>query len=408
MKYSVCAIANENNQILMMKYTYFFGLLLLPGLLFSQTQYIVQPNTADPSSGSPNSNHLIYTNQTITPKNKLFLFLPGTYAVPYNYREILKHAANLGYHSIGLTYPNSLMINSICSLSQDTTCHSRARLEVFDGIDRHIDISVDTNNCIERRTLKLLQYLHSNYPFQNWEQYFSGNQINWNKIIVSGHSQGGGHAGIISKIKQVERVAMFAAMDWITLLNRNADWITWNGLTAADKYYGFIHEDDELIDFTNIQITWDNYGMNNFGNLVLVDTSSSPYNNSHKLFTSETPANDSSKFHGCIVADAYTPMDVGDPVFASVWTYMIEGNPALSMDGNTNFKNIKFYPNPVSSILNITSSYCNNYNYSILNLQGQKVTSGRTKNGTINFSNLNQGIYLLRMQNGYLSKIIKE
>ena len=120
---------------------------------------------------------------------------------------------------------------------------------------------------------------------------------------------------------------MFAAMDWITLLNRNADWITWNGLTAAHKYYGFIHEDDELIDFTNIQTTWDNYRMNNFGNLVLVDTSSSPYNNSHKLYTSETPANDSSKFHGCIVADAYTPMDMGGPVFASVWTYMIEGNP---------------------------------------------------------------------------------
>ena len=106
---------------------------------------------------------------------------------------------------------------------------------------------MDTNNCIERRTLKLLQYLHNNYPSENWEHYFSGNQINWNKIIVTGHSQGGGHPGIISKIKQVDRVAMFAAMDWITLLNRNADWITWNGPTPTDRYYGFIHQDDELL-----------------------------------------------------------------------------------------------------------------------------------------------------------------
>ena len=96
----------------MTKYTCIFGLLLLPDLLFSQTQHIVQPNIADPSSGAPNNNHFIYINQTITPKNKLFLFFPGTYAVPYNYREILKHAANLGYHSIGLTYPNSGAINS--------------------------------------------------------------------------------------------------------------------------------------------------------------------------------------------------------------------------------------------------------------------------------------------------------
>jgi hypothetical protein len=392
----------------MTKYKCFLGLLLLPILLYSQTEHTVQPNTADPTSGAPNNNHFVYINQTISVKNKLFLFFPGTYAVPYNYREILKHAANLGYHSIGLTYPNSSAINSICLTTTDTTCHSRARLEIFDGVDRHIDISVDTNNCIERRTLKLLQYLHNNYPSENWEQYFSGNQINWNKIILSGHSQGGGHAGIISKIKQVARVAMFAAMDWITLLNRNADWITWNGPTPTDRYYGFIHQDDELVDFNKTQTTWDNYGMNSFGNLVLVDTSSSPYNHSRKLYTSETPANDSSKFHGCIVADAYTPNDMGAPIFIPVWTHMIEGNDTLTtIIDNLNFENLKAYPNPVSSILYIICSDCNNYDYSIYNLQGQKVAYGQFKRGKINFSNLNQGIYFVKIQTGYLSKFIK-
>jgi len=393
-----------------MKYILF--LLFLPTLLFGQTEYMVQPNTADPLSGTPNNFHFIYTNQSVAQKNKLFLFFPGTGAVPFNYREILKHAANLGYHSIGLTYPNSDAINQICLTTTDTTCHSRARLEVFDGIDRHNTINVDENNCIERRTLKLLAYLNSAYPTENWGQYYIGNQIQWDKIIVSGHSQGGGHAGIISKIKQVERVVMFAAMDWITLLNRNADWITWNGLTPDDKYYGFTHQNDEAVDFAKIQITWDNYGMDNYGGLILVDTSSNPYNGSHKLYTLLTPANDPTKFHGSVVADAYIPLNLGIPVFAPVWTYMIEGGGTLSSVNNQlDIESINIFPNPASSILHINCLSCGNFDFAIYNFQGQTVKSGQSVNSEIDISNLTQGIYILKIYNENLfntMKIIKE
>jgi hypothetical protein len=34
---------------------------------------------------------------------------------------------------------------------------------------------------------------------------------------------------------------MFAAMDWVFVLNRNADWITWSSLTPIERYYGFAH-----------------------------------------------------------------------------------------------------------------------------------------------------------------------
>lgn len=391
---------------------YIILLLFIPTLLFGQTEHIVQPNTTDPLSGAPNNNHYIYTNQTITQKNKLFLFFPGTGAAPFNYREILKHAANLGYHSIGLTYPNSDAINQICLTTTDTTCHSRARLEVFDGFDRHNDINVDTNNCIERRTLKLLQYLNTNYPNENWGQYYSGNQIQWKKVIVGGHSQGGGHAGIISKIKEVDRVAMFAAMDWITLLNRNADWITWIGPTPDDSYYGFTHHNDETVDFNKIQTTWDNYGMYNFGNLILVDTSSNPYNGSHKLYTLLTPENDPAKFHGSVVVDVYTPINSGIPVYAPVWTYMIEDSGSLTLTySNQNIRKLNIYPNPVNSILNIYCSSCEQLYYSVLNLKGKIISKGMIENNRIDITDLNKGVYILKMEGDNYSnsmKIIKE
>lgn len=375
---------------------YIILLFLVPTLLFAQTEHMVLPNTADPLSTAPNNNHFVYTNQGVTQKNKLFLFFPGTGAVPYNYREILKHAANIGYHSIGLTYPNNEAINTICLTITDTTCHSRARLEVFDGIDRHNDINVDVNNCIERRTLKLLQYLNYTYPTENWGQYYSGNEIQWGKIIVSGHSQGGGHAGIISKIKQVERVAMFAATDWISLLNRNADWITWNGPTSADRYYGFTHQNDEAINFNLIQTTWDNYGLNNFGGILLVDSSSIPYNNSHKLYTQQTPANDPTKYHGCVVADDSTPYSASIPVFASVWTYMIEGNGiSSSINYEKNKKGLSVIQNPVGSIIKINASEFEHVDFILFNSQGQTVNSGHIVDNEIDVSNLNSGVYFL-------------
>ncbi len=390
----------------MMKKIYFLGILLLTSFAYSQTVHTVKPNTIDSLSGTPNNNHLAYINQAITSKNKLFLFLPGTYAIPFNYREILKHAANLGYHSIGLTYPNNLLINSICATSIDTTCHSRARLEVFDGIDRHDDIDVDTNNCIKQRTLKLLQYLQNNYPTENWGQYLTNNQINWDKIIVSGHSQGGGHAGIIAKIKKVDRVVMFSTMDWVPTLNRNADWVSWNSLTSPEKYYGFVHTNDELFDFTNIQTTWNRFKMN--GSLVNVDTSNSPYQNSQILCTIKSPSNNSDKFHNSVVVDVDTPLELNKPIFSSVWTYMIEGNNTLvSTINNSDSKKVKVYPNPTSSVLNIISLGDNNYEYVIYNLQGEKVIYGTIEKNRIDLSNLSKGIYLLKLQNKYTSNSIR-
>lgn len=381
-------------------------------MLFGQSEYTVRPNMVDNMSGEPNNFHFIYFNQNVTQKDKLFLFFPGTGAVPFFYKEILKLAANLGYHSIGLTYPNSLAINQICAASTDTTCHSRARLEIFDGIDRHSEISVDTNNCIERRTLKLLQFLSNEYPEENWEQFFSGNEIIWEKIIVSGHSQGGGHAGIISKIKKVERVVMFAATDWIFLLNRTADWVTWEGETSTNRYFGFIHQNDEMVNFNSILNTWEGYGMDSLGELILVDTTSKPYNNAHQLYTLLTPDNDSTKFHGSVVADAYTPFSFDTPVYKPVWTYMIKGSELVS-DINLIKKgdNFKVFPNPTNAILNIMYQGLDQANYLMYNFEGKIVKQGVITHNEIDISSLTPSVYLINIQNKSFNKsfkIIKE
>lgn len=76
-------------------------------------------------------------------------------------------------------------------------------------------------------------------------QYLDANDsIIWEKIRVSGHSQGGGHAGFISKLKKVDRCIIFANRDWMAAYQEHAKWMQRSGLTDADDYYGFVHRND--------------------------------------------------------------------------------------------------------------------------------------------------------------------
>lgn len=393
-----------------MKSLVFFLLILFSLKVNSQTLHIITPSQTSPVPLSPNNNHFVYYNAAVSQKNKLVLFFPGTGAVPFNYTEFLKTAANLGYHSIGLTYPNPVQINQLCATSIDTTCHGLARHEVFDGVDRSTLLSVDSNNCIQNRTIKLLQYLASQYPSENWSQYFTGNTILWNKIIVSGHSQGGGHAGFISKIKLVDRVVMFAAMDWIPLLNRNADWITWSGPTTSSNYFGFIHMDDEAVDFNLQQTTWQNYGMAPFGPLTFVDNTVSPFGNTRRLYTNLTPANDTTKYHGCVVSDAYTPiLGNGSYAFKPVWEYMIDATISVSVNNADAIEKPSVGPNPFKNNIQISGFDRAASKWVLYNIIGIPVMQGNEiKN--IDTESLVNGIYILALtqsNNTYLFKLSK-
>lgn len=363
---------------------------------FAQTEHIILPSEVNPNGATPDHEHYVYLEESVEAQNKLFLFLPGTGGQPFHYRKILRAAADLGYHAIGLTYPNEKAINVVCALTLDTTCHSRARLEIFDGEDRHNNIEVDVDNSIQTRIIKLLQYLEEQYPSENWGQYLEGDAIVWEKIVVSGHSQGGGHAGIISKIKKVCRAVMFAANDRIPLLNRNADWITWEGLTPEDRYFGFTHENDEAVDFGNIQISWENYGMFEYGDLVLVDSISTPYENSRTLYTKITPAFNPNKFHNAVVVDLHTPMQGGVPVLLPVWNYLIDcPEQSTGTDDVDYFSKSIIYPNPFQEVIHIKGGH-SNQTFSLSNIQGQLIQKDALKE-VIYTNDLSPGIYFLTL-----------
>ncbi|MFK8009952.1 MAG: T9SS type A sorting domain-containing protein [Saprospiraceae bacterium] len=396
-----------------MKYLILVFTLCFSFSLFAQTLHLVKPSDTDAGITTDDQNHWVYLNQDVTPKNKLFVFLPGTFAFPALYSRVLKTAANLGYHSIGLNYPNPLPINTICGISTDTTCHGRARQEVIDGIDRHLAVNVTQPNSIENRLIKVLQYLDDEFPNENWGQYWTGDStIIWESIVMSGHSQGGGHAAILGKLRPLERVVIFASLDWMNTLDRIPSWVTMDGVTSSDKYFAFTHDEDEALDFDQQQIFWEGLGMNPTDNLILVDDTFSPFQNSQTLFTQITPAADS-QFHSCIVVDVATPKDVnGVPVLETVWEYLIDFPLSTSIVNNAreDFR-FKVFPNPATERIWINSitERQEPTQIEMYNSYGQQVNSF-IMNGNMKSYSLDDypvGMYFLVFKNRNKKSVVK-
>lgn len=311
-----------------------FAIFLTTSVL-SQTQSIfVNPQTTDPQIDTFLSPHFVARNPGSTQRNQLLVFFPGTNGTAVGYRTFVTLAADMGYHAIGLNYVNGEAINELCGPTLDLNCYGNVRLEILDGTDRSSLVSVNRANSIENRLIRLLIYMQQINPAANWAQFLDAqNGIRWDKLVVAGHSQGGGHAGIVGKNHRVARVIMFAAMDFSGALNSVASWISATGLTPNADFYGFGHQQDEEVNYALLSTrAWPAYGMNAFGAPINVDTAAPPYGGTHSLDSTFPAIPSGSNYHGCIVVDTRFPLDAsGVSIYAPVWRYLLNTNSALAM-----------------------------------------------------------------------------
>lgn len=288
-------------------------------------EYPILPSSTNNAITTYNNEHYVYLDTRVTQLNKLFVFLPGTTGTPFFYRLILKKAAALGFHSIGLMYPNNSDIYTAAASSSDNTLFGKCRQEIFDGTDQVSGVSVNVDNCIKNRLIKLIQYLQQNYPTQNWGQFIINGDIDWSKCVIAGHSQGGGHAFYIAKKVSVDRAVSFSSIDWNSSLNRSADWVTMPGETPISKFYSFNGTSDEIFNYANVQTQLNEMSLT--GSAISIDNTNPPYSNSHRLITSATPA-----FgvifpnHNLTCLDSYVPKNsTGDAAatFQQAWQYLL-------------------------------------------------------------------------------------
>ncbi|MEN3943926.1 hypothetical protein WJU23_21670 [Prosthecobacter sp. SYSU 5D2] len=254
-----------------------------------------------------------------TARNELLLWMTGTGGRSRGAREFCNLAVSQGYHVINLTYPTDIPA-TICKRDADARSFEDFRLSIIQG-GNHKHITVTRADSIENRVIKLLQILSKSRAREQWSQFLNDDgSLKWEKMVLAGQSQGGGHAFLMAMKHKVARViATGAPKDWAPKIPGPAPWLLAESATPKDRFFTFNHEQDHQGATPDEQ--WAilrAFGLEAFGPRVRVEESKTPFNNTRILSTNYPGGKlESSPAHTSVIAN--TSADV----FRGVWLYML-------------------------------------------------------------------------------------
>ena len=179
---------------------------------------------------------------------------------------------------LSLSYANMESIGDLCGVHDD--CYFPTRESIILGQNEpDAALEATPDEGIVDRTVKALRYLAAGDPAGGWDSFLTSTDatadpaaaIDWRKIIVAGHSQGGGHAAAIGKLFPVSRVVQLSST-CDSVGGTPASWTngatgTW--VTAPSTYLGFaapttLEADGGLIGDTTCPAhaaDWKSFGM---------------------------------------------------------------------------------------------------------------------------------------------------
>lgn len=159
------------------------------------------------------------------PSGQLVLILNGSGGSPGQLvldpaRNLLNAAAESGHHVLAVAYRSDQAVALLCAGRPDCFGPTRNTLitgAYTSGADSSLaDIRADEG--IVSRLTAALRALADARPGSGWASFLSSppgggapERIAWERIIVSGHSQGGGHAAYLAKLYPVMRVVQFSS-----------------------------------------------------------------------------------------------------------------------------------------------------------------------------------------------------
>lgn len=367
----------------------------------------VRASDTDPNIDWELSRHHTYINPDCTPKNKLLFYIGGTYSNPGYCAKFLTLAANNGYHVIDVKYINDVYASQFCGTSTDSDCFKNFRHEHLYGDDLDANIDIDTSDCLMNRSVKLITYMEQNYPGEGWGQFVTGNELTWNKVVVSGHSQGSGHAAYIAQQFQVDRAIMYAGPNEFSQHFLSvADWLSDPFATPDSSLYSFGNLNDEIAAFERQQMAHETMGMDNYGDSLNTEGEACPYQNHRILYTNRVFSGGGlGPNHGSMVSDTYTPLDgAGSPEYADVWRYLL--GVCSGVDGIDDYNTVSFamYPNPSEGSLTIELDDApQTATLQIYDFAGRAMSEEVLLNqqqAQIDLPDLTSGIYLVTIQVG--------
>lgn len=288
-------------------------------------EHVVAPSATDQTIGAPTADHFAYVTPGVPSRQQLVVFFPGSCAPPIVYRWFLREAANDGYHAIGLSHPNCPEVNATCNAQDpiDADCQEKMRLERLEGVDASPLVAVAPADAIVNRLVKLLAWLDAQFPAEGWGQFLASGAPRWDRLVVSGHSQGAGHAANIGRLHEVARVVMFDWLDFVPGVGV-APWMTKPKATPLDRFFGMYHAESYA---AAVVPAWNFMGVPT--TTVEVPPAAEPFLHANRVETDVPDGTGGMSFHGAVVADLITPVrGDGTPVLSDAWRYLLGAMPA--------------------------------------------------------------------------------
>jgi hypothetical protein len=207
---------------------------------------LVDANTTGAGIEKVHSPHLLLYNNAVPSVHRLFLMIVGTGGSATDMRTIDSTVAGFGYHTISLDYKNNV-ITTVCVNSPDQACFDHFRQEIMFGTPVSDSVNVDSTNSIINRFTKLLLWCVTNDPAGGWGEFIKDGKVQWQKIVVAGHSQGAGHSAYIGKHFKVAGVLMLSGpQDYRAVFHSPATWQAEKSATPSSKYFAFLHIRDQF------------------------------------------------------------------------------------------------------------------------------------------------------------------
>lgn len=312
--------------------------------------YYVNPSTTEAGIASDSVFTHVAGYPTTTPRGELAVVLHGSGASPLAYLKLTGALQAKGFHVANLRYLGGVGTGSACPNSNalaDPDCHRAFRAEtvfgenVDDGTGHSYDspaVSIDNKNSVMNRLLELVDYMKTTYPAQGWGQFaplsggscvmnttYDACELDWSKVVVVGHSLGGGVGLYMSKVLDLHRVGLVSApfdeyVDGSTITV--APWISEGGFaTSTNDIFGLQHTGES--NYAATAAAWTALGLG--GPTQSVDGGVPPYGGSHQLTTSLTPGclSDSSPKHNSTAQDGCTPGS--PPTLTTAWGFLATG-----------------------------------------------------------------------------------
>jgi hypothetical protein len=246
----------------------------------------------------------------------LLLFLAATRATPSDYQQFLAQAKAGGYHVLALDYWNTgKSVEKTCGRNAD--CYTALQQNRLTGAHPTAFSSVSSNDSIVSRLRNALGYLRTADSHGGWQRYLHGSTINWRRIVVAGHSQGGGESAYIAHIHRVYG-ALFFSSPVDTTHGVSASWMKHRGATPASRMYAFVDRGDIFYD--RIRGSWKELGMNSFG--APADAASRVPFSSHEV-VSYRDLGRPGQSHLRTITDKTPRTPGGQPAFSTVWRWML-------------------------------------------------------------------------------------